>query len=80
MRTLNILTIIFLGNLILSCGSNSGQKQNDFSITTNTKNNAITIGETLNLSIKNIKNHTIEGLVYTLNGNEISDNITLTNF
>jgi len=79
MRTLKGLTIIFLAIFITSCGSNSGQKQSDFSITANTKNNAITLGETLSLSIKNPKNRTIESVSYTLNNNIISDNYDLTN-
>ena len=58
MRTFKVLTIIFLAGFIMSCGSKSGQQQSDFSITTNVKNNAITLGETLSLSIKNKKNHT----------------------
>lgn len=77
MRTFKLLTIIFLGAFIISCGSNSTQKKNDFTIVTNAKNNALTIGEDLNLSIKNPKNHTIESVSYTLNGKTISEKSTL---
>ena len=63
----------------MSCGSKSGQQQSDFSISTNTKNNAITLGETLSLSIKNLQNHPIESVSYTLSGNVISENSALTN-
>ncbi|MDB9960619.1 glutaminyl-peptide cyclotransferase [Oceanihabitans sp.] len=79
MRTFKVLTIIFLAGFIMSCGSKSGQQQSDFSITTNVKNNAITLGETLSLSIKNKKNHTIESVSYTLNGNTISETSAITN-
>ena len=79
MRTLKVLTIIFLAGFIWSCGSNSGQKQSDFSIATNAKNNTITIGETLSLSIKNPNNYKIESVSYSLNGRAISENTALTN-
>lgn len=76
----NTLIIIFLATTILSCGSNSKSKKNDFSIKTNTKNQAITLGESLNLSVNNPKNHKIESVSYTLDGKEIAKNETLNNF
>ncbi|MFD2824566.1 glutaminyl-peptide cyclotransferase [Lacinutrix iliipiscaria] len=79
MRTLKTLTIIFLAGFILSCGSNPEQKKNDFSITTDAKNNAITLGETLNLSLNNPKNHDIESVSYTLNGDPVSESIVVSN-
>jgi glutamine cyclotransferase len=78
MRILKVLAIMFLAGFILSCGSNSAQKQNEFSISTNSKNNAIPIGESLSISINNPKKYTIESISYTLNGKPISENLTLT--
>ena len=79
MRTFKILTIIFLATFIVSCGSNATQKKNDFSLVTNAKNNALSLGEALNLSIKNPKKHPIASVSYTLNGETISEKSTLQN-
>ncbi|WP_452227033.1 glutaminyl-peptide cyclotransferase [Lacinutrix cladophorae] len=79
MRTFKLLTIIFLASFIISCGSNASLKKNDFSIITNAKNNALRLGEALNLSIKNPKNHKIESVSYTLNEKPITEKTTLTN-
>ena len=56
MKTINYLTIIFLALVVISCGSNSGLKKNDFSIETNAEKGNISIDETLTLAIKNKKN------------------------
>jgi len=79
MKIFKILTIIFLATFIVSCGSNTAQKKNDFSIATNAKNNAFTLGEALNLTIKNPKNHEITSVNYTLNGTSISEKSILKN-
>ena len=73
MKVFKSLIIIFLASLMVSCGSNSGQKKNDFSITTNTKGQSISKNETLELKINNRKNRTIETVVYKLNGETISE-------
>ena len=79
MRTFKLLTIIFLAAFISSCGSSTTQKKNDFTLVTNAKNNALVLGEALNLSIKNPKKHTITSVSYTLNGETISEKTTLEN-
>lgn len=73
------LAIIFLSLSIISCGTNSGKKKNDFSIITNAKKGNITISETLKLSLKNKKNHTIDSVIYTLKGKRIDENFNLNN-
>ena len=80
MKTFKILTIIFLGSLIFGCGSNSGKKKNNFSIQTNTKNNTIAINETLKLSLKNPKKLEVSSVVYTLNGQTITEQTNLNDF
>ena len=80
MKLFKILTIIFLGSLIVGCGSNSGKKKNSFSIQTNTKNNTISINETLKLSLKNPKKLDVSSVVYTLNGQTITENTNLSDF
>ena len=80
MRVFKFLTIIILSVFVLSCGSNSGQKKNDFSITSNAKGKVIANNEILSLSIKNPKNHKIDSVVYALSGKQILKNQNLNNF
>jgi len=80
MRVFKFLTIIILTNLIVSCGSNSGQQKSDFSIVTNAKKNIVTNNESLDLTIRNSKKHNIDSVAYTLNGKKISDNQNLNTF
>lgn len=74
------LIFIFLSLLILSCGSNSSQKKSDFTIKTNAVKGNIKNNESLNLSLENKKNHTIDSVSYTLNGIKVKENIDLDNF
>ncbi|ULC58065.1 glutaminyl-peptide cyclotransferase [Flaviramulus sp. BrNp1-15] len=80
MNTFKYLTIIFLSGLIISCGSNSSQKKNDFSIKTNAIKGNISNNETLKLSLENKKNHTIDSVSYTLEDISINDNFALKDF
>lgn len=80
MDTFKTLTIIFLTLFLVSCGSNSGNKKIDFSILTNAEKGNISISETLNLSLENKKNHTIDSVVYTLNGKRIDKNFNLDSY
>ncbi|MBN4046984.1 glutaminyl-peptide cyclotransferase [bacterium AH-315-P13] len=80
MRVFKFLSIILLSVFVLSCGSNSNQKKNDFSIVTNVKGKTIANNETLNLSIKNPKNHVIDSVLYTLNGKQLSNNQNLDDY
>jgi glutaminyl-peptide cyclotransferase len=80
MRVFKFLSIIILSVIVLSCGSNSNQRKNDFSIVTNVKGKTITNKETLNLSIKNNKNHIIDSVLFTLNGKQLSNNQNLDDY
>ena len=64
----------------MACGSNSGQKKNDFSIKTNAEKGNISNSETLKLSLINKKNHTIDSVSYTLSGLPIKENFELKNY
>ncbi|WNH10450.1 glutaminyl-peptide cyclotransferase [Thalassobellus suaedae] len=79
MKIIKYLTIIFLSGLLIACGSNAGQKKNDFSIKTNAIKGDISNNETLKLSIENKKNHKIDSIAYTIDGKRISEHITLKN-
>lgn len=77
MRVFKFLTIILLSVFVLSCGSNSNQKKNDFYILTNVKGKTFTNTDTLNLSIKNPKKHHIDSVVYSINKKKVSDKVNL---
>ncbi|GAA4946443.1 glutaminyl-peptide cyclotransferase [Algibacter agarivorans] len=79
MNTYKYLTIIFLSGILMSCGSNSGQKKSDFTIETNAEKGNISNNKTLKLSLENKKNHTIDSVIYTLEGNRTTDNFILKN-
>ncbi len=80
MNTPKYLLIIILNSLIISCGSNSGQKKNDFLIKTNAEKGNISSNETLNMSIINKKNRKIDSVVYLLNKKRINENTSLKSF
>ena len=80
MKRFKYLTIIFLGVLLISCGSNSGHKKSDFTIKTNAIKGNISNSATLQLSLENKKNHTIDSILYRLNGNIINEASALNNF
>ncbi|NMH89951.1 glutaminyl-peptide cyclotransferase [Flavivirga algicola] len=80
MNTFKYLLIIFLGGLIISCGSNSGKNKNVFSIKTNANKGDISNNEALLLSIENKKNHTIDSVSYALDGINVGENVPLRNF
>ncbi len=71
------ITILFLTILLAGCGSNSDQKSNNFSITTDAKKNTLSNNETLNLSITNLKNLPIDSVIYKLEGKQIHESFNL---
>lgn len=80
MKTFKHLLIILLSIIILSCGSKSGQNKNDFSINTNTIKGDIFNNETLKLTLENKKNHKIDSVSYTLEGEKLNETCHLENF
>ena len=74
------LTIIFLSSFIISCGSNSGQKKNDFKIKTNAEKGNLSISETLEVTLENKHNYIIDSVFFTLNGEKIEKNYALKSF
>lgn len=77
MKILKFLSIILLACIAFSCGSNSNQKKNDFFINVNSKGKTINIDDLLTLSIDNPKQHTIDSVSYSFNGESISENLSL---
>lgn len=80
MQTFKYLLIIFLGGLIISCGSNSGNNKSAFSIKTNAIKGDISNNKTLLLSIEDKKKHTIDSVSYTLDGIKVNESIQLNGF
>lgn len=80
MNRFKYLTITFLSIILISCGSNSGQKKSDFTIKTNAEKGNIANNETLKLTLENKKNHTIDSVSYRLSGNNINETSALQDF
>ena len=72
MHKIKILSIILLSIILWSCGSNSGQKKNAFSIHSNARNNSISNSEVLALSLKNPDNLQIDSVHFNLDGENYS--------
>jgi len=72
-NSFKLLSITLLALSLFTCGSNTETKKHNFSLQTNAKNNIITLGETLNLSIKNPKNETITAVSYKINDKQVSE-------
>lgn len=74
------LLIISLSIIIISCGSNTGQNKNDFTIQTNAIKGDISNNETLKITLENKKGHTLDSVNYTLNGKKIDATTHLNEF
>ncbi|TXD84222.1 glutaminyl-peptide cyclotransferase [Subsaximicrobium wynnwilliamsii] len=70
--------LISLSLLFINCGNQVANKSR-FEIKTNAKEDVISLGETLNLSLKNPKNVEISAVSYQLNGKSVGESITLAN-
>ena len=69
--SIKLLIIIFLMIFLVSCGNSNNTKSNNFSIETNAKKNVLTLGEPLEISLKNPKNLNVNSVVYQLDGENI---------
>jgi len=63
--SINFLTVLFLTVFLSSCGNKSGSNKN-FTLETHLKNNVMTLGDTLNLSVRNKKQLDIDSVTYRL--------------
>ncbi len=80
MKTFKLLSVLLVSVLLVSCGSNSKQKKSDFSINLNTKEKEFNSKSALNLRIDNPKNHVIDSVKYSYNGEEVTDKLDLSTF
>lgn len=82
MKISNVLFLLFFVSLLISCGNGNNTKTNNFSIETNAKKGMLTVGETLEVSVKNPKNLKINSILYQLDDKTIeipylTNNLTL---
>ena len=68
--------LIALSLLLINCG-NSEPVKNNFSISTNAKDNVAILGETIKLSVNNPNNVDISSINYKLNGESINESFDL---
>ena len=76
MNLIKAFTITILSATIISCGNSNSQKSN-LSISTDAKNNVVTLGETVKLSIKNPDQIEISDVSYSLNGEPVKASFKL---
>ena len=72
-RIHKFLSIIILSIFLVGCGSNSETKTAPFSIKTDAKKSTLTLGEMINVSINNPKNHDITSVAYQFNGKDVAN-------
>ncbi len=64
MKNLNLLLLFLLSLALISCGSNSGKKISDFSLSLIDSNAEFQLGETLEVAVKNPKNREIDSVQF----------------
>lgn len=64
MKRDNLLLLFILNVLLISCGSNSGNKTSDFSLNFTGSKSEFQLGETLGVTLKNPKNLQIDSIRY----------------
>ncbi|MFV0566683.1 MAG: glutaminyl-peptide cyclotransferase [Flavobacteriaceae bacterium] len=79
MGFIKYFTIIFLNTALISCGSGTGSKKNDFGIKTNAEKGDIAVNKTLLLSVESKKNKIADSATFTLNGLPIEASSPLKN-
>lgn len=68
-----LITITVLGLLVFTCGDSANGKKNNFSITTNVKNNTVQLGKPIEFAIKNPKNKKIDKVLFFLDDAPVSE-------
>ena len=79
MKKVNLLSLFILNLIFFSCGSNSGNKTSDFSLSLTSSKAEFQLGETVEVAVKNPKNRQIDSVRYFFNdinlGSGTSENI-----
>jgi len=71
--SINHLILILLSLFIISCGNNNSTKSHNFSLETNANKSTLTLGETLEISLKNPKNLNIKSVSYQIDNQTIEN-------
>ena len=79
MRTINVLYLLSLSLLLLSCG-NGKDLNKRFKLVTNAKNKTIAQGEKLNISLKPDNGAKLDSVVYSLDGDRLGAKKDVSNF
>lgn len=67
MKKVNLLSLFILNLIFFSCGSNSGNKTSDFSLSPASAKAEFQLGETLEVAVKNPKNRKIDSVRFFFN-------------
>lgn len=78
MSPIKLIIITVLSLVLGSCGDNPTSKKSNFNLHTDAKNNTITLGETIKLSIENPKNKKINAISYKIDSLKIEDSFNVT--
>jgi glutaminyl-peptide cyclotransferase len=71
--SITFLIAIFTVSFFVSCGNGNNTKSKNFSIETNAEKNTITIGDILEISLKNSKNLKINSVTYQIDNKSIEN-------
>jgi glutaminyl-peptide cyclotransferase len=71
--SITFLIAIFTVSFFVSCGNGNNTKSKNFSIETNAEKNTITIGDILEISLKNSKNLKINSVTYQIDNKNIEN-------
>lgn len=80
MSKVNLLLLFILNLIFISCGSNSGKKISEFSLELAGTKKEFQLGETLEVNLKNPKNHSIDSVRYYFSDQRIdhsAENLSL---
>ncbi len=72
MNKFNLLLLFILNFLFFSCGSNNGNKKSDFSLKFSGKKSEFKLNESLNATIQNPKNRTIDSVSFFLGDQQLT--------
>ncbi|MEP6262921.1 MAG: glutaminyl-peptide cyclotransferase [Gillisia sp.] len=67
MKKVNLLSLFILNLIFFSCGSNSGNKSSDFSLSAASAKAEFQLGETLEVAVKNPRNRQIDSVRFFFN-------------
>ena len=79
MNKFNLLLLFILNFLIFSCGSNNGKKNSDFSLQISNKKSEFKLHDTLNASVLNEKDKTVDSIAFYLGDQYLKSSPSISN-